>query len=123
MVKLVFCLRRLPHLSRAEFHRYWLERHGPLVRSHATTLGIRRYVQTHLDHEPLSTALAATRGAPEPYDGVAELWWDSTDALAAATSTPEGAAAGLALLEDERRFIDHVRSPLFLATEHPLIGG
>jgi len=123
MVKLVFCLRRLPHLSRAEFQRYWLEQHGPLVRSHATTLGIRRYVQTHTDHEPLSMALAATRGAPEPYDGVAELWWDSTDALVGATATPEGAAAGLALLEDERRFIDHARSPLFLATEHPLIGG
>lgn len=123
MVKLVFCLRRLPHLSRAEFQRYWRERHGPLVLSRAAMLGIRRYVQTHADHEPLSMALAATRGAPEPYDGVAELWWDSTDALAAATATPAGAAAGLALLEDERRFIDHARSPLFLATEHPLIGG
>ncbi|MGH7820684.1 MAG: EthD domain-containing protein [Candidatus Binatia bacterium] len=34
MVKLVFCLRRLPHLSRAEFQRYWRETHGPLVRKH-----------------------------------------------------------------------------------------
>ncbi len=123
MVKLVFCLRRLPPLSRAEFQRYWREQHGPLVRRHATALGIRRYVQTHMDFERLSAALGATRGAPEPYDGVAELWWDSTDALAGATATPEGAAAGRALLEDERRFIDHARSPIFLATEHPQIGG
>jgi len=123
MVKLVFCLRRLPHLSRAEFQRYWLEHHGPLVRGHATALGIRRYVQTHADHEALSTALAATRGAPEPYDGVAELWWDSTDALVGASATPAGAAAAQALLEDERRFIDHARSPIFVTTEHPLIGG
>src|SRR2546430_11945348 len=28
MVKLVFCLHRLPALSRAEFQRYWRERDG-----------------------------------------------------------------------------------------------
>src|SRR5262249_12358508 len=47
MIKLVFCLRRLPHLSRAEFQRYWGETHGPLVRRRAEALGIRRYVQLH----------------------------------------------------------------------------
>ena len=121
MVKLVFCLRRLPHLSRAEFQRYWLEQHGPLVRSHAATLHIRRYVQTHTDDLPLTDALRATRGAPEPYDGVAELWWDSADALAAATASDAGRQAGLALLEDERRFIDLAQSPLFVAEEHVVI--
>jgi uncharacterized protein (TIGR02118 family) len=121
MLKLLFCLRRLPHLSREEFQRYWIERHGPLVRSHAVTLGIRRYVQTHtLDH-PLNGALQASRGGPDEYDGVAEIWWDGPEALAAATSTPEGRAAGEALLADERTFIDLARSPLFVATEHPIV--
>ena len=122
MIKLVFCLRRLPQLSREEFQRYWFERHAPLVRSHAATLKIRRYVQTHTDAQPLNDALQASRGGPEAYDGVAELWWDSAEALAAATATPEGQAAGAALLEDERRFIDLARSPLFLADEHVVIG-
>jgi uncharacterized protein (TIGR02118 family) len=121
MMKLVFCLRRLPSLTREEFQRYWLERHGPLVRSHAKTLGIRRYVQTHTLDGPTNDALQASRGGPDGYDGVAELWWDGPEALAAATSTPEGRAAGEALLEDERRFIDLARSPLFVAVEHPLI--
>ena len=121
MIKLVFCLRRLPRLSRDEFQRYWLERHAPLVRAHAATLGIRRYVQTHtLDH-PVNEALRASRGGPEAYDGVAELWWDDAEALAAATTTPEGRAAGLALLEDEQRFIDLARSPLFVAVERPIV--
>jgi uncharacterized protein (TIGR02118 family) len=121
VIKLVFCLRRLPHLSREEFQTYWYERHAPLVRAHAATLGIRRYVQTHtLDH-PVNDALRASRGGPEAYDGVAELWWDDAEALAAATTTPEGRAAGLALLEDERRFIDLARSPLFVATERPIV--
>lgn len=44
MVKLVFCLRRLPRLSRAEFQAYWREKHGSLVQERAALLGIRRYV-------------------------------------------------------------------------------
>ena len=121
MVKLVFLLRRLPHLSREEFQRYWLAEHGPLVRSHAAALRIRRYVQTHTLTHPLNGALAASRGGPEEFDGVAELWWDSPEALAEATATPEGRAASLALLEDERKFIDLGRSPLFVAAEHPIV--
>jgi uncharacterized protein (TIGR02118 family) len=122
MVKLVFCLRRLPHLTREEFQRYWKETHGPLVRRHAAALRIRRYVQVHTLDDALQDALRASRGGPEAYDGVAELWWDDRDQLEAATGSPEGRAAALALLEDERRFIDLERSPLFVAEEHPVIG-
>jgi uncharacterized protein (TIGR02118 family) len=122
MVKLVFCLHRLPHLSREEFQRYWRETHGPLVRRHAATLRIRRYVQVHTLDDPLQDLLRASRGGPEPYDGVAELWWDGRDALETATREPAGQAAALALLEDERRFIDLARSPLFVAEERPVIG-
>ncbi len=124
MIKLVFCLRRLPHLSPAEFQKYWLEAHGPLVRSHAAALKIRRYVQSHtLDKAALNQALAASRGAPDAYDGVAELWWDSVDDFVSATATPEGREAARALLEDERRFIDRARSPLWVSEEHTIIGG
>lgn len=122
MTKLVFCLRRLPHLSRAEFQRHWIERHAPLVRRHATTLGIRRYVQAHTHDHPLNDALQASRGGPEAFDGVAELWWDGPEALAAATATPEGRAASAELLADERTFIDLARSPLFVAEEHAILG-
>ena len=53
---------------------------------------------------------------------MAELWLDSLDALVAAGSAEAGRAASAALLEDERRFIDLERSPLFLAEEHVVIG-
>ena len=121
MIKLLFCLRRLPHLSREAFQEYWFERHAPLVRSHAAALGIRRYVQTHTLEDAVNAALQASRGGPEGYDGVAELWWDSAEALGAATATPEGRAAGAALLDDERKFIDLARSPLFVAVERPIV--
>src|SRR5512143_3577719 len=121
MVKLTFCLRRLPQLSREEFQRYWHEQHAPLVAHHAAALRIRRYVQMHTAAHPLNAALQAGRGGPEAYDGVAELWWDSFDDLAAATATDAGRAAGLALLEDERRFIDLAQSPLFVGEERPVL--
>ena len=121
MVKLVFCLTRLPHLSREEFQRYWREHHAPLVRESAKALGIRRYVQVHTRDSPVNDVLRRGRGGPEAYDGVAELWFDSLDALAAAGATPEGKAAGRRLVEDERTFIDLARSPLLVAEEHPIV--
>jgi len=121
MVKLVFSLRRKPELSREEFQTYWLETHGPLVRSHAEVLGIRRYVQVHALPEHLQLPVQTSRGAPPAYDGVAELWYDDLNAIGRAVSTQEGRAAALALLEDERRFIDHASSPLWFGEEHPLI--
>jgi uncharacterized protein (TIGR02118 family) len=121
VLKLLFCLHRLPHLSREEFQRYWRDTHGPLVRRHAAALRIRRYVQSHACGDALDAALQASRGALPGYDGVAELWWESAEDLAAATASPEGRAASLALLDDERRFIDLARSTLFVATEHEVV--
>jgi len=121
VIKLTFCLVRASHLTREEFQRYWLESHGPLVRSLAPVLRITRYVQSHALSTPVDDALRRGRGAPEGYDGVAELWWDSLDDLKAGGASPEGRAAGKRLLEDERRFIDLARSPLWLAEEHALV--
>jgi uncharacterized protein (TIGR02118 family) len=121
MIKIVFCLRRRPELSREEFQTYWRTTHAPLVRSHGDALGIRRYVQVHSIDDAISTAVAGSRHSPEPFDGVAELWLDSLDALVAAGSSDAGRAAAAALLEDERHFIDLEHSPLFLAEEHVII--
>src|SRR5437762_12733470 len=115
MVKLGFCLTRLPHLSRGEFQRYWRERHGPLVRESAKALGIRRYVQAHTLDTPLNDALRRGRGGPEAYDGVAELWLASLEALAADGGTPEGKAAGRRLVEDERTISDPAPAAVLLA--------
>ena len=121
MIKLVFCLRRLPHLSLAEFQRYWLEQHGPLVRRHAATLRIKRYVQVHTLDSPVNEAIRRSRDSGDPYDGVAELWWDGVEDLAAGSGTPEGQEAARELLEDERKFVDLRRSALWVGEEHPIV--
>ena len=121
MVKLMYCLRRLPNLSREEFQSYWRENHGPLVRKHQETMRTRRYVQVHtLDVERLQSRQPEIV-RPEPYDGVAELWWDSVEELFPENSTPERQEVRDILLEDEKNFIDLSRSPIFLTEEHVFI--
>ena len=122
MIKLVMVVRRRDDLPEDEFHRYWREQHGPLARELLTSLGARRYVQTHTLGSELNAPLAESRGTSEAYDGLAEVWWDSLEALAAAVGTEQGQAANARLVEDEARFIDLARSSIFLTEEHAFIG-
>lgn len=119
MIKITFCLTRLPHLSREAFQAYWRGTHAPLVAARAELLRIRRYVQSHTLPDEAFAAMAASRGGPPAYDGVAELWWDSLEAMA--NPDPAARQAALELLEDEKRFIDLSRSPLFLVEEREIV--
>ena len=121
MIKLTFCLVRQPHLTREAFQQYWFKTHAPLVASVKDTLRIRRYVQMHSLPPDVSETLRTARQGPEGFDGVAQLWWDSFEDMASAD--PAAAAeAGRLLLEDERKFIDLPRSPLWVGSEHEIFG-
>jgi uncharacterized protein (TIGR02118 family) len=122
LLKLTFCLRRKSGLGLAGFQDYWLNTHGPLVRRLQPALGMTRYVQLHRREDDLGVGMAKVRGAPEPYDGVAELWWENEESFRASGRTPEGREAGRLLLEDEARFIDLSRSPLWLNREQVIYG-
>jgi EthD domain len=122
MLKLTFCLRRLPSLTLAAFQDYWLNQHGPLGRRLQPALGMVRYVQLHRLDNDLAAGMRRVRKAPEPYDGVAELWWESEDTYRAAGRMPEAREAGRLLLEDEAKFIDLARSPLWLNREEVIVG-
>ena len=116
MIKLTYALVRLPHLSREAFQTYWLETHAPLVASVREALRIRRYVQLHSLPADLSEPFKRTRGGPDGFDGVAQLWWDSFEDMALRDQAA-AAEAGRLLLEDERKFIDLGKSPLWWGEE------
>lgn len=44
MVKMVFCVKRLPGMSEADFSKYWLNEHGALIKRIAPDMGIKQYV-------------------------------------------------------------------------------
>jgi hypothetical protein len=122
MIRLIFVLRRKPGMSLVEFQDRWHNVHGPIVAKHATTLNILRYVQDHTLEDPMNEQMAKARGGMEPpYDGVAELWWTTREALATAFGSAAGQAAGKELVEDEAKFIDLPNSPLWLAYEYPQV--
>jgi hypothetical protein len=114
---------RLPHLTREQFQDYWLNIHGPLVASVKDSLRIRRYVQLHSFDEALSAGIRASRDAPPQFDGVAQLWYDSLEDLAALADDPAARAAGRLLLEDEKTFIALPKSPLWWGEEKVIIDG
>lgn len=119
MAHLIFCLRRLPHLTRDQFQHYWRNVHGPLVLSHAEALGLTAYVQNHALPDATNARLASERGAPPSFDGVAQLWWHER----ALTQDQRDAArrANAELLADERNFIDLTASPIFLVEDHDIL--
>lgn len=121
MIKLVYAVRRRDDITSEQFHRYWRDSHGPLVRSFQEALAIRRYVQVHRLETPLNAFLRDGRGTLEPFDGVAELWFDNLEAVTAGGATSAGTAAGTALLEDEAHFIDFSRSSIWLGEETEII--
>ena len=121
MIKLVFALRRRPELSLDEFQTYWRDTHAPLVAERAEVLKIRRYVQVHTADLPGLHGAFQKRngGAPTPYDGVAELWFDSVGALGG--DDPAVRQAQADLLADEANFIDLANSPMWMSEEHEVV--
>ena len=90
MTKVIYVLHRRPDMDRGEFRRYWREVHGPLA---ARMPGLRKYVQDY----PLPDS-----SRDLPCDGIAELWFDSPEAMQTAFASPEGAAT----LADVPNFLD-----------------
>ena len=120
MLKFVYVVRRRPDVSPEAFRKYWLESHGPLVRKQAQALRAKRYVQSHTLDIPFNQLAQQIRGTQPPYDGLTELWWDSIEDLIAASHTPEGQQANLALAQDEATFCDLPNCSVFFTEEHTI---
>jgi len=77
MIKLIATIHRKPGLSDEAFLRHWRDIHVPLV---ARLPNLKGYV---------INPLLETMDAARPYDGVAELWFESRDALERSLASPE----------------------------------
>ena len=121
MIKLVYCVRRRADLPEETFRRYWLEQHGPLVRSVASTVGAKKYVQSHTVAPEINAQIAELRDLPPAYDGIAEVWWDDLESFRAGFNSPSGQEARRRLIQDEAKFIDFSQSRVFLTEEHVIL--
>jgi uncharacterized protein (TIGR02118 family) len=82
MIKAVFVVYKRPDLSTEEFRRYWKDIHAPIA---ANIPGLRKYT--------INPSQSDLDGSQPPYDGIAELYFDSAEASRTAWETPEGKAA------------------------------
>jgi uncharacterized protein (TIGR02118 family) len=94
MIKLIALLKRKPGLTREEFADRWLNDH---IKLSSKMPGLRGYrVNIAIDHQPDGD------GVEPVYDGTAELWWDSVEAMETAFDSREGKIAG----EDADQFAE-----------------
>ena len=121
MFKIIFLLRRLPHLTHEQFIEAWGVHHAALAKSLGDKLGMKTYAQVHLLSHPVATMIRESRGAQAAdYDGVAEVMWDSIEDAVNVGETAAGIAADV--LADEASFIDFENSVMWFGTYHPIIG-
>lgn len=92
-VKLIALLKAAPGMSREEFSRRWIEGHAPFALRFPNLKAYRINVAID-EYQAMEGDL--------PYDGTAELWWDSLEEMQEAFDS-EAAAAAVA---DVNEFIE-----------------
>jgi uncharacterized protein (TIGR02118 family) len=121
MIKFVYCIRKRSDLPNEEFQTYWREKHGAFIRSLATTIRAKKYIQSHTMDTPINAELVKSRGLePLPYDGITEIWWESMDEFLAGVNSPEGIEAAQQYVADEANFVNFSQSRAFLTEEHTI---
>jgi uncharacterized protein (TIGR02118 family) len=83
-VKLIALLKAKPGMTREEFSRRWVEGHAPLTLRFKNLKGYRINVAID-EHQEIEGEL--------PFDGTAELWWDSIEEMQADFASREAEVA------------------------------
>lgn len=123
LLRISYLMRRLPHLSLEEFQSYWSEKHPQAAPEDAfSTLGVRRYVQVlPLETEARNLVIGPRTGLVEPFDGIAELWVESIEAIERDWSTEKAKEYLEIFFKDEQNFIDWARSTILVSKENIVI--
>ena len=117
MIKLVCFLRRRPGMSGADFHRHWLESHGPLI---AGTPELARHIVRYEQNHRLDGDQAGPPGDGD-FDGATVQWLDSMQSFRAFVEEPAYAEL---VAPDEQRFLDRGNLiVLFTHEEEVIIDG
>jgi uncharacterized protein (TIGR02118 family) len=84
-VKLIALLKKKPGQTQAQFRERWVKGHAPFTLKMKRLRGYRINVCIE-EYQQLEGEL--------PFDGTAELWWDSLEDMQADFAAPESAVGG-----------------------------
>jgi uncharacterized protein (TIGR02118 family) len=102
MYKVIGILKRPEGMSLEAFHQWWLQEHATLVKKFP---GLKKY------------AINLATSADQRYDGVAEVWFESKEALEKVFSTPEGQAARQSATSHSQEIV------ILFTQEHVIVEG
>ena len=112
-LKRMSLLRRHPEVSPESFRHEWRVEHARLVKR---VQGVRGYRQNLIVGRQVPKGVEVVY-EDLPIDGIVELWFDDTEAINAAFSSPQG----LTLMSHAREFIAEIST--FLVERHTVVGG
>jgi len=104
MVKLICLINRPQSVSKEKFKEWWLEHHSKVA---AKLPNLRRYT--------ISTTQIKPEEADSPFDGVAELWFDSHEAMQESFASKEGQEVS----REDKEFIE--RRIVFVTKEYIIL--
>jgi uncharacterized protein (TIGR02118 family) len=111
MIKVFALLPKKPDITTDQFHRHWREVHAPLALRIKT---LKRYVQSHrIPHQISGFSVP-------PYEGVAEVWFDSVETAMGLRTNPDYLAGAY---QDEPNFIETSGLTFLLTRENVVVPG
>jgi uncharacterized protein (TIGR02118 family) len=105
-LRVTSAVRRKAGTTREEFRRHWADVHAPMAMAHPEVFGIARYVQLTASDDAETFPPAIARGAPQPFDGLAEVYPRTVDPDPAVAEPLRAEIAA-----DTESFIDRSQSP------------
>lgn len=115
MVEVVYCMRRKPGLSQAEFLAHWENVHVPIVMSNLHLLRLHGYERVLPLHHAFSERVERRGRMQPPYDGIAKLTWACDEDMAFSFESPEALAVQRLLAQDEAHFVDSAASSRWIS--------
>lgn len=107
MIKLVCFLRRAPGMQRDDFHRHWLDRHGPLI---AGTPELARHLLRYEQNHRLADDYGRDPQDAPGFDGATVQWLASREAFLDFVREPKYREL---IAPDEARFLDRSSLQVF----------
>jgi uncharacterized protein (TIGR02118 family) len=107
MIKTITIAHRKAGLTREEFNKYWLEKHGPLAAR--LIPHVRRYVQNHF---------IEVAGKEFEGDGIVEMWYDD---VAAWQKSMEAIRGSQELTDDAMNFATMRPGGEWVVEEHVIL--
>jgi len=114
LVKVSCFVSRRPDRTHAEFEQYWTQVHARMLDKPIPGMPrVHRYVQLH----PISGDLNGLSSAP--YDGVAEIWFETFDEAVGALTSEHYKAI---IAKDEENFLDRAKTVFLFSDERVVVG-